>query len=44
MFGCLDFDVLDLKRIEISGLKLGGLKEGQWIDLTEAEIAKIKAS
>jgi pseudouridine synthase len=42
MFGGLGFDVLDLKRIEIAGLKLGGLKEGQWVDLTEAEIEKIR--
>jgi 23S rRNA pseudouridine2605 synthase/23S rRNA pseudouridine2604 synthase len=37
MTGSLGHRVTALKRLRIAGIKLGGLKEGQWRYLTEAE-------
>lgn len=42
MFSVLGFKVLDLKRIEIAGLKLAGLAEGNWQYLTEKELKDLK--
>jgi pseudouridine synthase len=42
MFGALDLSVLDLKRIRLAGLEIGGLKEGRWTYLTKEEINKLK--
>jgi len=42
MFKALDFEVVDLKRINLAGLELGNLAEGQWAYLTEAELNKLK--
>jgi len=42
MFQILGIKVIDLKRVEIGALKLGGLPEGKWGYLTPEEIKKIK--
>lgn len=42
MFAALGFYVTDLKRTEISGLKLGSLAEGYWDYLSEQELQKLK--
>ena len=42
MFSVLGFKVLDLKRIEIAGLKLAGLAEGNWQYLTGKELKDLK--
>lgn len=42
MFETLGFKVLDLARTEISGLKLGILKEGAWERLNSKEIEELK--
>lgn len=36
-------EVARLKRIAVGGVKLGGLRSGDWRDLTEAEIKKLSA-
>jgi pseudouridine synthase len=41
MFQALGLNVLDLRRTEISGLKLGILPEGRWSYLTKDEFKKI---
>lgn len=38
MFESLDLKVKDLLRTEISGVKLGQLKEGEWKELTKEEL------
>ncbi|RLC37994.1 pseudouridine synthase [Candidatus Falkowbacteria bacterium] len=38
MFGALNLEVADLKRIRISSVKLGNLKRGKWIYLEKNEI------
>ena len=43
MFQALNLEVANLKRIEIAGLTLGNLKEGQWAYLSPAEINQLKA-
>jgi pseudouridine synthase len=43
MLEVLGFKVLDLKRTEISGLKIGNLREGEWTYLSEAEIRQLKS-
>ena len=42
MFMELGFKILDLKRVELSGLKIAGLPEGSWEYLSEAEINDLK--
>jgi len=42
MFKQLGFEVVDLFRIEIAGLKLGNLQSGEWEYLAESEIKKLK--
>jgi pseudouridine synthase len=42
MFEALDLTVVDLVRIGIDGLRLGGLKEGEWRHLTPEEVDKLK--
>ncbi len=42
MFMELGFKILDLKRVELSGLKLVGLPEGSWEYLSEAELDDLK--
>lgn len=42
MFSILGFKVIDLKRIEIAGLKLEGLAEGSWQYLSNKELNNLK--
>lgn len=42
MFGALNLAVTDLRRVELSGLKLGNLAEGQWAILSPTEVQKLK--
>ncbi|GAB4379158.1 MAG: pseudouridine synthase [Calditrichia bacterium] len=42
MFEALGYQVTELHRIEFAGLKLEGLKEGQWRLLTYSEIKRLK--
>jgi len=42
MFEVLGLVVIDLRRIELAGLKLGDLKEGRWEYLKADEINKLK--
>ena len=42
MFQVLGLTVIDLKRINLAGLTLGGLKEGQWAYLSPEEINRLK--
>lgn len=42
MFEALNLEVIDLKRVGLAGLDLGGMKEGHWAYLNEKEIAKLK--
>jgi len=44
MFEALNYRVLDLKRVQIGPIKLGGLKEGSWRYLTDKELQKLKES
>ena len=41
MCECLGYEVVKLKRIRIMNVKLGGLKPGQWRNLTNAEMTEI---
>jgi 23S rRNA pseudouridine2605 synthase len=43
IFKELGFYVRKLRRIQIGGIKLGNLKPGRWIDLTEEEIRSVIA-
>ncbi len=40
----LNYEVTELKRIRIMNIELGGLKEGEWRDLTLGELKVLKAS
>ncbi|MDA3803140.1 MAG: pseudouridine synthase [Patescibacteria group bacterium] len=42
MFELLGLKIKDLLRVEISGVKLGNLKEGEWIYLTKEELNTLK--
>lgn len=42
MFAALGFYVIDLKRTEISGLRLGNLAEGYWDYLSDAELDRFR--
>jgi 23S rRNA pseudouridine2605 synthase len=42
MFESLGYNVIELKRIRIGGLKLGSLKEGEVRRLTTAEINRLQ--
>ncbi len=42
MFKALDLHILDLARVRIGTINLGGLKEGGWRHLTEEEANKLK--
>jgi pseudouridine synthase len=41
MFRVLGIGVVDLRRTEIDGLKLGGLAEGKWVRLSDKEIENL---
>lgn len=41
MCEAVGLEVMRLKRIEIAGVKLGGLKVGDWRDLNEREMARL---
>ena len=41
MCDVVGLSVLRLKRIEIAGVKLGGLKSGSWRDLNERELTRL---
>ena len=41
MCDAVGLEVLRLKRIEIAGVKLGGLKPGSWRDLNERELTRL---
>ena len=41
MCDVVGLEVLRLKRIEIAGVKLGGLKSGAWRDLNERELTRL---
>lgn len=41
IFGCLGYEVVNLKRVAIGKLKLGNLATGKWRDLTDPEKEKI---
>jgi pseudouridine synthase len=43
MFAALGLETADLKRIELAGLGLGGLKEGAWTPLSAAEIKQLRS-
>lgn len=43
MFGYFDLRVVDLKRTNFAGIKLGSLKEGEWKNLNIEEIKKLKS-
>lgn len=42
MFMELGFKILDLKRVELAGLKIGSLPEGSWEYLSEKELRELK--
>ncbi len=42
MFSFFDLDILELKRIEFAGIKLGNLKEKEWQELSSEEISILK--
>jgi len=42
MFRVFGLEVDFLKRINFAGIKLGNLKEGQWINLSKEEINILK--
>lgn len=42
MCDTVGLEVLRLKRIEIAGVKLGGLKPGSWRDLNERELTRLE--
>ena len=42
MCDVVGLSVLRLKRIEIAGVKLGGLKSGSWRDLNERELTRLE--
>jgi len=42
MFRVFGLEVSFLKRISFAGIKLGNLKEGQWVNLTKEEIEILK--
>lgn len=42
MCDAVGLSVLRLKRIEIAGVKLGGLKPGSWRDLNERELTRLE--
>ncbi|MFA6994841.1 MAG: pseudouridine synthase [Patescibacteria group bacterium] len=42
MFGVMNLEVIDLKRINLAGLEIGNLPEGRWAYLTTEEINKLK--
>jgi pseudouridine synthase len=41
MFRILGIGVVDLRRTELNGLKLGGLAEGKWARLSDKEIENL---
>ncbi|MBO4693554.1 MAG: rRNA pseudouridine synthase [Clostridia bacterium] len=41
MCDCVGLQVIRLKRLEIAGVKLGGLKLGAWRDLNEREMTRL---
>ncbi len=43
MCEAVGLEVLRLKRIEIAGVKLGGLKTGAWRDLNERELVRLNS-
>jgi len=43
MFESIGLKVSDLIRLEISGIILGGLEEGKWAYLSDAELKKLKS-
>ena len=43
MFEQVGLQVLALKRVGFGPLTLGELKRGQWRDLTDEEVAKLRA-
>lgn len=43
MFEALNLTVTSLRRVSFAGLELGGLKEGQWVRLSEKELNRIKS-
>ncbi len=43
MCDAVGLNVLRLKRIEIAGVKLGGLKTGAWRDLNERELTRLNS-
>ena len=42
MCATVGLDVLRLKRVEIAGVKLGGLKPGSWRELNERELTRLE--
>ena len=44
MCDSLGLEVARLRRIQIGGVKMGMLKQGDWRDLTEIEVKKLLAS
>jgi len=42
MFDTCDLEVIDLRRIDLAGLKLDALPEGRWTYLSEGEINNLK--
>lgn len=42
MCAVVGLDVLRLKRVEIAGVKLGGLKPGSWRELNERELTRLE--
>ncbi len=43
MFDAVGYRVLHLRRVQFGPLELGGLKRGEWRELTPEEVAKVKA-
>lgn len=43
MCAAVGLDVLRLKRVEIAGVKLGGLKPGSWRELNERELTRLES-
>lgn len=42
MFYALGYEVDELERVEFAGLRVSDLKPGEWRELTDAEVAKLK--
>ena len=42
MFAAIGCPVVELERIRLGGLELGGLEKGKWRELTESEIAGLR--